>query len=153
MKERSQRPGSEEFAPYYDRYISRVPEGDVVMTLRNELEETLKLCRGLSEVQSNLRYAEGKWSIKEVIGHINDAERIFACRALRFARNDSTPLPGFEQDDYMPNASFSNYPFQEIVDEFQHIRLSTLSLFSHLSPEAWDRRGVASEAPVSVRAL
>ena len=148
------KPEESEHAPYYGRYISLVKdEGDIVSQLSGQLEATLALLRSIPEARGGFRYAEGKWSIRELLGHVIDGERIFAYRALRFSRGDVTPLPGFEQDDYVQNASFDDYPLGELVHEFESVRRSTLFLFKHLSEEAWTRRGIASENEVSVRAL
>lgn len=147
------RPEATEYVPYYERYISLVPEGDVLMALEQQLETTLSLLRGISEAQADSRYAPGKWSIKELVGHLIDAERIFAYRALRFARNDGTPLPGFEQDDYIRNATFGNCRLADLASELEHLRRSNLYLFRHLDEEAWQRRGIANDGEISVRAL
>lgn len=146
-------PDANEYAPYYGKYISLVPMGDVVATLRRQLEDTLSLLRGLSEDQADSRYAPGKWSIKEVVGHILDTERIFGHRAFRFARNDQQPLPGFEQDDYVRAADFSRRPLSDLIAEFEHVRRANLYLFGSLDEAAWLRRGTASDNEVSVRAL
>lgn len=147
------RPGADEYAPYYSKYISRVPEGDVISILSQQLESTLAVLRNITEEQANSRYAEGKWSIKELIGHLTDSERIFGYRALRFARNDQTPLPGFEQDDYVANAGFDKCSLSNLVEELEHVRRSNLSLLRNLDAEAWQRRGDANSQEVSVRAL
>ena len=102
------RPGPGEYAPYYERYVSRVAEGDVVATLRRQIEETLALLGGVSEERAGRGYEPGKWSIKELVGHMVDGERIFAYRALRFARGDRTPLPGFEQNPYVEAGDFNS---------------------------------------------
>ena len=146
-------PDSNEYAPYYGKYLALVPAGDVVETLSRQLDETLSLLRGLSEDQAASRYAPGKWSIKEVVGHILDTERIFAHRAFRFARNDQQPLPGFEQDDYVAAAAFGNRRLSDLTTEFEHLRRANLCLFASLDETAWLRRGVASDNEVSVRAL
>jgi uncharacterized damage-inducible protein DinB len=146
-------PNENEYAPYYGKYVQLVPAGDVVATLARQLEETLSLLRGLSEEQADARYAPGKWSVKEVVGHISDTERIFGQRAFRFARNDLTPLPGFEQDGYVLAADFGRRSMQDLAEEFEHVRRANLHLFRNLSAEAWQRSGVASETEVSVRAL
>jgi DinB superfamily len=147
------RPDSTEYAPYYDRYVSLVPEGDIINLLERQLQEVLDLLNGISEDAALKRYAPGKWSIKEVIGHLNDGERIFACRALRFARNDDNKLPGFEQDPYVVNGQFDRQPLADLAQEFSHLRQANLYLFKSLSDEAWRRRGVASDNEVSVKAL
>lgn len=146
-------PDANEYAPYYGKYISLVPAGDVVATLSRQLDETLSLLRGLSEEQADSRYAPGKWSIKEVVGHVLDTERIFGHRAFRFARNDQQPLPGFEQDGYVLAANFGHRQLHELATEFEHLRRANLYLLGSLDEEAWLRRGVASDNEVSVRAL
>jgi hypothetical protein len=147
------RPAQSEFLPYYERYIAKVPDGDVVATLSNQIEETLNLLRGLPSSVSTYRYAPDKWSVNELVGHIIDSERLFANRALRFARNDSTPVPGFEQDDYVRASTYEAYPLSELADELEAVRRSTIFLFRHIDDEAWNRRGLANNAEVSVRAL
>lgn len=150
---RESRPVEGEFLPYYERYIALVPEGDVLSTLEAQMSETQALLRGLPASSSTYRYAPGKWSVNELVGHVIDSERIFAARALRFARNDPTPLPGFEQDDYVRNSTFDAYPFLELASEWDAVRRTTVFLFQHLEESAWMRRGVANNAEVSVRAL
>jgi hypothetical protein len=147
------RPQSSEYAPYYDRYISKVPEGDIIAILERGLNEALTFIRNTPEARGTHRYAEGKWSIKEVIGHIIDGERVFAYRALRFGRNDKTPLPGFEQDDFIKGAAFDKRTLKDLAEEYEHVRRSTISLFAGLEPEAWDRRGPANDDEVSVRGI
>lgn len=147
------RPGASEYAPYYANYISLVPEGDVTAILNRQLEDTLTQLRAISETQAGTRYAPGKWSIKEVVGHVTDTERIFAYRALRFARGDQTPLSGFEQDDYVRNANFDALHLSDLASEFEHVRRATLYMFRAFDAAVWTRRGVANGAEVSVRAL
>ena len=150
---RASRPVEGEFLPYYERYIALVPPGDVLTTLDAQMSETQTLLRGLPASIATYRYAPGKWSVNEIIGHLIDSERIFADRALRFARNDPTPLPGFEQDDYIRNSKFDLYPLAELASELDTVRRSTVFLFKHLEEPDWMRRGVANNAEVSVRAL
>jgi uncharacterized damage-inducible protein DinB len=147
------RPAETEYAPYYGKYVSLVAGDDVLASLGDGLPVTLALLRSVPEERANLRYAPGKWSIKELLGHMIDTERIFAYRALRFARGDTTPLSGFEQEDYIRNASFDACSLAALVAEFESVRRATLFLFKHLDGEAWMRNGVASESGVSVRAL
>lgn len=146
-------PAATDYAPYYGRYVSLVPEGDILGTLARQMDSTLPLLRGIDEERGGHRYAPGKWSIKELVGHIIDTERIFAYRALRFARNDKTELEGFEQDDYIRNANFDDCRLSELVEEFEHVRRANLHMLGHLSAEAWQRRGIASGNEVSVLAL
>lgn len=149
----SGRPGAGEYLPYYERYISLVAGDDVVARLEGQLSDTLALLRGVSEVQAESRYAPGKWSVKEVVGHVLDYEHIFASRALAFARAGKVSMPGFEQDELMGGAPFDGYSLGELASEFEHARRANVSFFRHLGEEAWARRGVASDAEVSVRAL
>ncbi len=147
------RPDSTEYAPYFEKYIALVPDGDIAVTLGRQIEDTLSLIRGLSEAQGDLRYAPGKWSVKEVIGHLIDAERIFAYRALRFARDDSTPLPGFDENRYVANAGFGSRSLADLADEFEYTRKSNVHLFKHLDADSWLRRGAANDNEISVRAI
>ncbi|HMF55804.1 MAG TPA: DinB family protein [Pyrinomonadaceae bacterium] len=147
------RPDTSEYAPYYEKYIILVPEGDVVATLTGQLDDTLTFLRGLSEDQADSRYAPDKWSIKEVVGHVIDTERIFGQRAFRFARNDQTPLPGFDQDEYVQSANFGERKLSDIADELEYVRRANLCLLRSLDDTAWQRRGLANDNEVSVRAL
>lgn len=147
------RPDTTEYASYYEKYVSLVPTGDVITQLEKQLEETLSLIRGLSESQAAHRYAADKWSIKEVIGHIIDSERIFAYRVLRFARNDSQALPGFEQDDFMKHSNFDSRQMSDLAEELELVRRANILMLKSFDEEAWNRRGTASNAEVSVRAL
>lgn len=148
-----QRPDETEYVTHFARYVSLVPEGDILTILARQNEGTLTLLRGLSESQGGFRYAPGKWSIKELVAHLSDAERIFAERALRFARADQTPLPGFEENDYVRHGSFDSFHLADIVTGFENVRRSTLSLFRLMSKDATTRRGKANNAEISVRAL
>jgi hypothetical protein len=147
------RPAPGEHIPYYTHYISLVPGEDVLAALAGQIGSTLEVLRGIPEERAGFRYAPGKWSIKEVVGHVLDSERIFVYRALRFARNDDTPLPGYEQDDYIRAASFDDCRLADLADELGHVRQSTLSFFRHLAPAAWQRAGTANDDPITVRAL
>lgn len=146
-------PEASEYPQYFGTYVSLVPQGDILSTLEMQLDATLELLRGISATQADSRYAPGKWSIKEVIGHVIDTERIFAYRALRFARNDRTPLPGFEQDGYVRHATFSEHGLSNLACEFEHVRRGNLYLFRNLDAATWARSGVAGNGEVSVRAL
>jgi hypothetical protein len=147
------RPGAEEHAPYYGRYIDLVPEGNLVDLLVEQQLETLGMLRRVEEERGTFAYAPGKWTIKEVIGHMSDAERVFSYRALRFARGDATPLASFDENVYAPAGRFNERRMGSLIDEFQSIRAATVHLFRYLSDEELTRRGVASGNPVSVRAL
>ena len=147
------RPDASEYLQYYGKYVDRVPDGDLLQTLRAQLDETLALVRGLPEEQGGHRYAPGKWSIREVVGHVIDAERIFAYRALRIARGDTTPLPGFDENAYAAASEADARTLAGLADELEHVRLSNIAMLRGLSDEALARRGTASDAPVSARAL
>jgi len=147
------RPASDEHSPYYGGYIDQVPEGDILSHLAGQIERTTRLLQGLSEEQAAFRPTPTDWSVKEVVCHISDSERIFAYRALRIARADPTPLAGFDQEPYVVAAEADARPIADLLAEFASVRDSTLWLFRSLPAVAWLRRGVASDAPVSVRAL
>ncbi len=142
-----------EYAPYYERYIGLVPPRPILEVLKTQIGGTLDLLRALPEAKGDHRYARGKWSVKEVVGHLADSERVFGYRALRIARNDPTPLPGFEQDDYVRDGGFGARTLLDLAGEFETVRRATVSLFESLNEEALDRRGTASGNPVSARAL
>lgn len=150
---RERKPEATEYLAYYGRYIALVADGDVVATLESQMRDTHAFLAAIPPAVATYRYAPGKWSVNEMLGHIIDSERIFSVRALRFARADAAPLPGFEQDDYVQNASFDSYPLAELIAELESVRRSTVLFFRHLSEEAWLRRGTANNAEVTVRAL
>lgn len=147
------RPEPSEYNTYYGRYISLVPDGPIVDRLRGQIGETLSVLRALPESRGEHRYAPAKWSIKEIVGHVADAERVFSYRALRIARGDETPLPGFEQDDYVRNGNFGARTLRHLVDELEAVRRGTVLLLEGFDETAMTRRGTASGFPVSVRAL
>jgi hypothetical protein len=147
------RPAASEYLPYYEPYIGLVPEGDVVATLVNQMIETQSLLRALPASVATYRYAPEKWSVNELVGHMIDSERIFTSRALRFARNDPAPMPSFDQNDYVRNATFDSYPLADLASELEAVRHATIFLFRHMDEQAWSRRGIANNAEVSVRAL
>lgn len=148
-----ERPGSDEYAEFYGRYIERVPEGDIVAILATQLDDTLALLRELTETQALHAYAPGKWTIKQVLGHIADAERVFAYRVLRFARGDETPLPGFDENVYVPAGSFNDRPLASVIAELSAVRRATVALVAGLPEEAWTRRGTASGQTASTRGV
>jgi len=148
-----QRPDPSEYNPYFARYIDLVPEGDVAATLERQMESTAALLRGMLPEKATYRYAEGKWSVSEVVGHMADTERVMAYRLLRIARGDRTPLAGFDQDSFVRNAAFDAVPPDALIDEYMAVRRSTLSLFRTVPPDAWTNAGTANNAPVTARAL
>jgi hypothetical protein len=148
-----ERPPVTEYPSSYAAYIDLVPDGDILAMLANQLGATLNLLRGVTEPVAMTRHAPYTWSVKEVVGHITDAERIFGARALRFARNDPTPLPAFDENDYVRAAHFDARPFEDIFEEYKLVRQGHLLMFRGVDPEAWHRMGVANANPVTVRAL
>jgi uncharacterized damage-inducible protein DinB len=148
-----QRPMPAEHAPYYGSYIALVTEDDILSVLRAQCDETLKFLRAISESESTILHPPYTWTIKQVIGHIIDGERIFAYRALRIARGDTTPLPGFDENQYAKATEFSDMKLGALVNEFETVRRATISLFENLNPESWTRLGQANKYPVSVRAI
>ncbi|OCA85699.1 damage-inducible protein DinB [Bacillus sp. FJAT-27225] len=147
------RPEPREYNPYYAPYIRLIADGDLVKILERQAEETRILLKGLSERQAEFRYAKGKWSIKEVLGHIADTERIMAYRLLVIARADLVELPGFDENEYVKQAGFDKYPFPDLLGNFLAVRASTLTLVKALDDSIWEREGVANGGNVSARAL
>ena len=147
------RPERSEYAPFYAGYIDGLPDTPVLELLTVQLEETERWISSLNEDAGDIRPAPDKWSLREVLGHVVDSERIFGYRALRFARGDATPLPGYEQDDYVAGTDWSGRTLASLAEEFGHLRRANLLLFRTLAPEAALRRGVANDNPMSVRAL
>src|SRR5256885_6444254 len=144
------RPESNEYAAYYEKYVSLITGIDILGVLEAQRLQTAQLFAARSERDGNFRYAPDKWTVKEVLGHINDTERIFAYRALRFARADQTPLPGFEQDDYVRAGGFSERSLAGLAEEFGAVRSASISLFRSFKQDAWPRRGKANEKEVTV---
>jgi hypothetical protein len=147
------RPEPGEYAPYYDRYISLVSGNDILSTLDSERRQTMLFLCGRDETEGEIRYAPDKWSAKEVLGHVCDAERVFAYRALRISRGDRTPMEGFEQDDYVRNGPFAQRALADIIEDYIAVRRATLTLLRNFDQQAWMRRGIANKNEVSVRAL
>lgn len=147
------RPAAAEYDPYYGRYIDKVPEGDLLRTLEAQGRATQAVLAGLSDAAALHRYAAGKWSIKEVIGHVADTERVYAYRALRFARADATALPGFDENAWVPAGSFDARSVADLAAELDAVRRATLALFRGLDGAALARRGTANDAAVTVRAI
>jgi uncharacterized damage-inducible protein DinB len=147
------RPEPDEYAAHYEQYISLVPGNDILGALETQRLQMIQLFAARSERDGNFRYAPDKWTVKEVLGHVCDTERIFAYRAMRIARADKTPIEGFEQDDYVRNAAFNERHLAELAEEFAHVRGASVALLRGLARDAWLRRGVANKNEVTVRAL
>ena len=146
------RPQPGEYNPYYDRYISLVGSDDILGVLEKQAAETVALLKSAA-AKADFRYAPGKWSVKEVLGHVNDTERIMTYRALRISRGDKTPIEGFEQDDYIRDGNFGRRTLADLIDEFADIRKATIAFVRNLDAEAGARRGTANKYEISARAL
>lgn len=147
------RPQPNEYDPYYEQYVSLVPEDRIVPVLAAQPAELAALFAGVDEARGTYAYADGKWTIKQLLGHLIDGERIFAYRALRISRGDKTPIEGFEQDGYIENAYANERSFSDLLREFSLIRETTVMLFDHLKKDAWGWTGTANDVQISVRAL
>lgn len=147
------RPAADEYSPYYDTYISKVPHLDLFDVLRTQLHQTARLLEDLTEHQADHRYAPGKWTLREVVGHLIDSERIFSYRMLCVARGDTTSLPGFDEDKYAAVSNVNTRPMNAVTVEFAHVRSATISLVESLDDEAIGRRGSANGSPITPRAL
>jgi hypothetical protein len=147
------RPTPNEASDYYHGYINLIQDDDIISVLKSQLEDTRSLLNGISDEQSLSRYAPDKWSIRELVNHVNDGERVFVYRAFWFARGLADALPSFNQDDCVAAAAADNIPWNSLKDEFEHLRLSTVSFFESLPAEAWSRTGTASGYPFTVNAL
>jgi len=147
------RPQPNEAADYYSKYIDLIASDEIVPVFKEQLGQTVQFLEGISEEQSLHSYAPGKWTIREVLNHVNDGERLFLGRAFWFARGFQDPLPSFDQDVAAQHAGANETSWAELVEEFKNVRSSTISFFKNLPDEAWSRRGVASDNPVTVRAI
>jgi len=147
------RPAPTDYAPYYGTYVGQVSENDVLAVLAGQIDETLALLRSVPRARWTHRYAPGKWSVGEVVGHLADTERIFAYRALRFARNDGTPLAGFDENQFVPPANFDARPLPDLAEEFRAVRGASLALFRGFDDAALARRGTANKVEFTVRAI
>jgi len=145
-------PETGEYAPFYDGYIQRVKD-DPVDAMQRQIDVTLALLAPLSETRALHRYAPEKWSIKEVVGHLADVERVMSYRAMRLAREDATPLPAFDENTYVPAGRFDRRSLNDLLDELRAVRAASLALFQGFDNDAWIRRGTVSGKTMSVRAL
>ena len=147
------RPQPTEAASYYFPYIDLITSDEIVPTIKSQLDETLTFLQGISEEQSLQTYAPGKWTIREVLNHVNDGERVFAGRAFWFARGFQDPLPSFDQNVAVQAANANQTSWSELIEEFRNVRLGTISFFNTMPDEAWSRTGTASDNPFTVRSL
>lgn len=150
---RIEKPNPNDYAPYFQQYIDLILNENIIEFLENQLSDAVSFYDRLNESEIDYRYAPGKWSIKEVLIHIIDTERIFNYRALRFARKDKTPLPGFEQDDYINNTDWINYPIKSLIEEYELVRKHTIALFNNMTEEMYNQSGISNEMNLSVRAI
>jgi len=146
-------PAKNEYAPYYQKYVSLIPNGNILEVMEKQNEQFCEFLAQFDEERANHRYAKGKWSIKEVIAHLIDVELVFMYRALRFSRNDKASLHGFEQDEFIANGDFSNLTMSELVEQFYHMRKAAIPMFSSFTDKMWSRKGTASDSSFTVRAI
>ncbi len=149
----TQKPGDHEYAEYYGRYIALVVESDILAALAAQPDELAQVVSRVKPGLESYRYAEGKWGIREVIGHLIDAERVFGFRAFCFSRAEQAPLPGFDENDYVRQSHYDARPLSELMAEFRTVRQGNLAFLRGLDEKEWARLGTASTKPVSVRAL
>ncbi len=147
------RPDTTECAPFYQNYINELSEGDVLEILESQLDETLRLLQDVDEEQAEFRYAPGKWSIKEILGHLIDAERLFTYRAMCFARNDLGPLPNMDENAYVKFGKFDERTLSQLLEEYRYVRLASIAFFRGIDDEALARRGTANENQFTVRSF
>lgn len=147
------RPDESEYDPYYQKYVALVPENEIIGSLEAQIREVQSLIEGVPEERGTYAYEDGKWTIKEVLSHLIDAERIFSYRALRIARGDKTPIEGFEQEGYIENSHANRRSFSDLLGEFTQIRQANLAFFKNLEAADWVRTGTANSVEISVRSL
>ena len=149
----TERPADGEYAPFYAGYVKLVPEADVLPVLEAQASEIRRLARSIPRGRETCRYGPGKWSIREIFGHIGDGERVFGYRAFCISRGDQGALPGFDENDYVAESAYDQQTAAELADDFARLRAANLALLGHLDPARWARVGNANGKPVSVRAL
>lgn len=147
------RPASDEYGDFHAGYIGTVPDGDIRQTLEHSAGSLRDFYGRIPEAKGSFAYAPGKWTIREVVGHVADSERVFAYRALRFGRGDATPLPGFDQEIYVPNSNVAARPWRALLDDLFTVRTASVNLFRSFTDRDWERRGEASGVVTTVRAI
>jgi hypothetical protein len=148
------RPAAQDYAAAFADYVAEIGEDeDVLAVLADQLDEMPARLSSLPDSRGEYRYAPGKWSLKDVVGHLSDTERVFACRALWIARSEPTPQPSFDDQAWVADTGAEHRTLADMVDEWGHVRRATLALFQHLAPDVWRRRGTAGDQPITVRAL
>jgi hypothetical protein len=151
--DRHVRPATDEYAPYYEKYISQQPDGDVLAALRAQIELLERLPAATGAARETFAYAPGKWSVRQVVGHLGDAERVFGYRAFCFSRGEQAALPSFDENHYVAASGAADRPLADLVAELSTLRRANLSTLAAVGAEAWRHTGIASGQPVSVRAL
>jgi hypothetical protein len=146
------RPAADEYAPFYAGYVNLVPEDDVLAAMNRQTKDVIPLLRSVSEETSKVVHAPSSWSVKQVVGHLGDGERVFGYRAMCVSRGDENPLPGFDENAYMDAADFDRYSYADLVDQFEALRRANVVMFQHLTAKAWGRWGTVWEKPITVRA-
>jgi len=147
------RPAAGEYAPFFAGYEKLVPETDVLPVLAAQAAEIRRIAASVPADRETFRYAPGKWSVREILGHMGDGERVFGYRAFCISRGDQTALPGFEENDYVAESAYDRQTAAELADDFAGVRTANLAVLGRLDPERWSRVGNANGTPVSVRAL
>lgn len=147
------RPASDEYGDFHAGYVAAVPDGDIRATFATISASMREFYRGIPEAKATFSYAPGKWTVAEVVGHVADSERVFAYRALRFGRGDATPVPGFDQEIYVPNSNVATRSWSDLLDDLFTVRAASLNLFRSFRPVDYERRGEASGTVVTVRAM
>jgi uncharacterized damage-inducible protein DinB len=147
------RPSEQEHDPAFSRYIARVPEGNLIELFRSQTQNTYHFFEKLSEEKANYSYAPGKWSLKEVLGHVMDFERVFAYRTLCIARGEEQGLPGFDENNYARTAGYNQVPLLKILQHYAHLRAATIALLEQIPDSAWVRTGTVNQKTISLRAL
>ena len=147
------RPYLSDFPTFYHGYVEHIESEDIIASLRDQHQKTLTLFESLSDEQANYAYAEDKWSIKEVLGHMIDAERVFVFRALSFARGEEQPLPGFDENTYVPAGRFGDRTLSSLIQEYNSVRKATIAFFENLRDDDWERRGIANQGNFTVNSI
>lgn len=147
------RPSPAEYAPYYQSYIDQVNETDIMQVLRSELDDLDVLLGNVPAEQETYAYADGKWTIRQIVGHLIDGERVFGYRALCIARGEKQNLPGFDENEYMTTAPYNAIELEDLLSELRLVRLSNIAMFRSLDDAAWERTGTANANDVTVRAI
>ena len=147
------RPAATEYDKVYERYVARVPEEDVIAALTSQVDVLRRVMGGVTPSREQYRYGEGKWSVRQVVGHLIDGERIFGLRVFCFSRGETSPLPTFEENQYVARSRYDDVPLAELVEEFAAVRSANLSVLRRLDDAAWRQVGTASGYPITVRAI